>query len=69
MRKRKEARPTHHRCPFCGGDSTSVLRLPSNEIYWVQCDVCHAQGPRADSHEQAVKRWNIDLTSPWVEVA
>lgn len=49
-------------CPFCGshnlgyhGDTTDFL---SRDRYWVYCMRCEAQGPKADSREEAVKRWD-----------
>lgn len=60
--------PTDNRCPFCGSGSTSRVRLPSYEVFWVSCDACHARGPSAKTLLAAIRAWNIKATNSWIEV-
>ena len=35
-------------CPFCGSRKTSLTRSEvSMRRYWVECEVCRAQGPHS----------------------
>jgi Lar family restriction alleviation protein len=46
-------------CPFCGSFVSSVeaARAP-DEGFQVECAMCDACGPLADSQEEAVEAWN-----------
>lgn len=41
-------------CPFCGASASPA----DTGINWIVCDDCAAEGPVADSEEQAVDKWN-----------
>jgi Lar family restriction alleviation protein len=48
-------------CPFCGCDFKD-LTINSESVlgrinYWVQCDNCHAHGPRQSSESEAITQW------------
>ena len=44
-------------CPFCGSRSVMVQEI-SDQLFYVHCDVCDADGPLAASDGLAVKIWN-----------
>ena len=55
------------KCPFCGGKKLFVRRdIPSftesGEVgtmyFWVECEDCHAKGPRTVKFERACELWN-----------
>lgn len=44
------------KCPFCKGDSKTAWCLAN---YWyVVCNKCLCQGPRAETEEKAIELWN-----------
>lgn len=46
-------------CPFCEGIDHLVLGETSkDEIWWVICNSCDAEGPVARSEGEAVALWN-----------
>ena len=46
-------------CPFCGSDSTDLIRIPfPNPEYYVYCGECFAQGSEKDTEEKAIEIWN-----------
>ena len=52
-------------CPFCGG---KICRPDSDfKGSWVLCFGCLARGPRANTAEEAVEKWNT-LGDQWVSV-
>jgi len=51
----RESPPQPVACPFCL--STNVAPV-IGQSWWVRCDACHAQGPRAADRDDAVMRWN-----------
>ena len=52
-------------CPFCGG---KICRPDSDfKGSWVLCFGCLARGPRANTAEEAVEKWNT-LDDQWVSV-
>lgn len=46
-------------CPFCGSLSLMVREIP-NDLSYVHCDRCKADGPMAMRGE-AVRKWNCGL--------
>lgn len=51
-------------CPFCG--QTKICGIDDMEMYCtVSCDACEAEGPPADSIDEAIRAWN---TRPGVDV-
>ena len=46
-------------CPFCGMPTVRVTsRNRVDPIYYVECLVCHACGPRLNTEENAIVAWN-----------
>lgn len=53
-------------CPFCGNYTRVVfdasLRLSNtkdnNLCFYVTCKTCNADGPTAESYEEAIDKWN-----------
>lgn len=43
-------------CPFCGSERLFLLE---DEIYWVSCSECGANGPSGVDGKEALKRWNL----------
>lgn len=43
-------------CPFCGGRRTKLC--DDEELFFVSCSRCEAQGPGAGSHTEAEIIWN-----------
>mgnify|MGYP001604436645 CR=1 FL=1 len=50
------------RCPFCGGEDFSRLRLDGRRS--VHCNGCGADGPPGLSYEDARKAWNRRPNKP-----
>jgi len=48
-------------CPFCG-ESYAINVLDASDQYvssfWVTCGNCDAEGPVADTEDDAVEKWN-----------
>jgi len=42
-------------CPFCGSTNLGFLSLFAWEV---QCNLCLAEGPKADTREEAIAAWN-----------
>ena len=58
--------PHLQHCPFCGFDDPVIDRIGrgyTGTAFWAQCDHCGAEGPVANTREEAAKRWN----SRWPE--
>ena len=58
MGVKDEIRP----CPFCKseavgyyGDTTPFL---TRGRYWIYCMRCEAQGPKAETRNDAIRKWN-----------
>lgn len=45
-------------CPHCGVTTLTIRRNSMFEHYFVECDVCWMQGPRAFWSDSAVNKWN-----------
>lgn len=49
-------------CPFCEGKTVSIYDYQNYytlPYHWrVKCDKCGAEGPIADSKEEAIDAWN-----------
>jgi len=43
-------------CPFCGSTDPELIYLATT--FWVSCKACSANGPSANSAEQALEHWN-----------
>lgn len=43
-------------CPFCASKSTRVAEFKG--IFFVVCDICHADGPVAYEKADAAHQWN-----------
>lgn len=43
-------------CPFCGSHSIQILE--SDELCWVNCMTCEADGPPQKTMGQAIDAWN-----------
>lgn len=43
-------------CPFCGHTQLDVE--DGGILHWVVCRHCHAEGPVAVSHDDAINYWN-----------
>lgn len=57
----KELKP----CPFCGYKQARLHdTLPMGNLFYVECEYCHADGGTADTREVAVKMWN-KRTADW----
>ena len=47
-------------CSFCGGTEVGLASgPPSYDERFVMCNECKAQGPKADTDEEAIEKWNI----------
>lgn len=49
-------------CPFCSKPAALWTETDGNDVTtdaWVECDSCHAQGPKCDTEDQAGERWNV----------
>jgi hypothetical protein len=44
-------------CPFCG--SENLLIDQDSEGWFVECNGCMAEGPRAPTQDEAERRWSI----------
>ena len=46
-------------CPFCGEekDENDILNV-GNMAFCVHCAKCHCYGPKANSREMAIEKWN-----------
>lgn len=42
-------------CPFCGSNETDPI---NGDRCWIACLTCWAEGPSADTPEDAAERWN-----------
>jgi Lar family restriction alleviation protein len=42
-------------CPFCGGTPRSFW---GSDVNYVQCLACSADGPVADTEDEAIAAWN-----------
>ena len=58
-------------CRFCGSTGVSVSNDKyqyqndyNNILYYIECEDCGAQGPYADSKEEAWKRWKNVVSEP-----
>ena len=56
---KKQAGKEPKACPFCG-ITGAVWGVQENDgsNFWIQCAVCHAQGPKVDLQELAMPAWN-----------
>lgn len=46
-------------CPFCGDTNARTMVDTRSPIpYLERCSTCGAQGPKANSHEEAIADWN-----------
>lgn len=48
-------------CPFCGSydvSRTSEFGIKSNELYWIDCQYCQAEGPTNHDRSVAIAAWN-----------
>jgi len=43
-------------CPFCGSRAAKIGEF--HGLYFVICEVCHADGPAKYTSEEAVEAWN-----------
>lgn len=43
-------------CPFCG--HTQLAIADGGILCWVVCRHCHAEGPVARNHDDAINYWN-----------
>ena len=49
-------------CVFCGGEPALWTEEDSNHMItdaWVECDLCHAKGPQANTEIEAAAKWNV----------
>lgn len=53
-------------CPFCDAppDHVHLIRYESHGVhvlkvrFWLSCQLCDAQGPKAETEDEAVEKWN-----------
>ena len=45
-------------CPFCNCPMTEVQTHEGTDSMWVTCKDCEAEGPAADTEEEAIDMWN-----------
>lgn len=50
---------TFHFCYFCGNENVSMKSSESRDRFWAHCSCCHAEGPIANTQEDAVRFWNV----------
>ena len=43
-------------CPFCGHNE--VMTFDHGDCFAVGCLNCHAEGPSADTRDEATEKWN-----------
>lgn len=49
-------------CPFCAreaSESSGNTDHGKKIFYYIECLVCAAMGPEADTNEEAIENWNI----------
>jgi hypothetical protein len=48
-------------CPFCNfaGDAVIVPSTDIEDVWWIVCLHCMAQGPKKKTPEEAIRLWNI----------
>lgn len=59
-----EQPPTIKPCPFCNGQTSSILRrdLAGGELFAVFCPLCDARGPKRTTELESVLAWNHRTT-------
>lgn len=46
-------------CPFCGYPLVRMVYMEEDNKTWaVECSRCHAQGPHANTEDDALNLWN-----------
>lgn len=50
--------PHQVHCPFCGVIALWPVKDDELDKYWMECAVCHAQGPRVALSGMALPAWN-----------
>jgi len=48
-------------CPHCGEYGHAIVSF--NDVFWVECGSCDAQGPRIITEKSAVEAWNTRHTT------
>ena len=45
-------------CPFCASTNVGFYEHVYAQEFAVSCNLCGAEGPRRDAHEEAARLWN-----------
>lgn len=47
------------KCPFCSSAKAAIRgSFDDDEVCWVSCNKCHADGPYKKTRTLAIKAWN-----------